>query len=220
MDEDERWAPWATHAAVESAFTTAARNNAATSSTSLRAAAASPPAAPDARRPPTRAAAPGASTSAATTAAPTPPPVATGASASLAEAGNASTLAFDELWAGPRGAWDIAAMRRGIVTSLPATSPTATRSPSTAHSHISTKLSQDRLSDLLGGPSLDGATSISRSSRASHAHVPRTKALERSDATGPPLVVRARTSHIKCEVPMWLPDSNGTVAVMGAPSAP
>lgn len=136
--------------------------------------------------------------------------------AQLAKIELPSDLDWDALWGGPRSAWDMTALKRGIVPGVPSTSPPTLASPSTAPSHMSTKPSQDGLSDVVGGAaSLDtDHTAASHSSlisapagTARHTQFPR---------SGPPLVARSRAPRVKCEVPIWLPDANGTVAAMGA----
>lgn len=239
-DEDEKWGPWTTHV-PESAFSAAPHPHMMLPTSSRAQSIRRPAAGAQAASGAARAGNPAASAGGRAQRAPSAGgrPVArseAAAHASTSQPGGATrsgsgplnlpprlespaALDFEELWAGPRSAWDMAAMRRGLVTSLPPTSPSATLpSPSTAQSHISTKLSsQDRLSDLVGGGSLDGCGSVSRSSRASAAPAALRDEAAALRQRGPPLVARARTSHVKCEVPMWLPDSNGTVAAMGAP---
>jgi hypothetical protein len=47
------------------------------------------------------------------------------------------------------------------------------------------------------------------------ARLAQTSSIQNS-GTGPPLVARSRAPLVKCEVPIWLSDANGTVAAMGA----
>lgn len=128
----------------------------------------------------------------------------------------ADALAFDELWGGRASAWDIAALRHGLVTQYaPGSPPRGARAAAAADSHgtplVHGSASQDHMSDLGGSVGTGTATEYEEREEVPvlRPAVPHAAAA----AAGPPLI--ARSMQDQCEVPLWLPDSDGTVAAMG-----
>lgn len=142
---------------------------------------------------------------------PTPPPPPHRQQQPPPRPAQANALAFDELWAGRASAWDIAALRHGLVTQYaPVSPPPGARAAAAADTppvHMSA--SQEHMSDM--GGSVGTATATECDERE---EVPVLRAaVPHEAAAGPPLI--ARSTQDQCEVPLWLPDSDGTVAAMG-----
>lgn len=127
------------------------------------------------------------------------------------DVGQTDALAFDELWAGRTSAWDIPALRQGLVTQYNPGSPAAGERPGGSPVHVSA--SQDRMSDM-GGSVGAAPESEEREDLAGSQVLRHSAAPVAAPVAGPPLLARAKQHS--CEVPLWLPDSDGTVAAMGA----
>jgi hypothetical protein len=137
-----------------------------------------------------------------------------------------AALAFEEMWGGRSSAWDLAALRQGLLSQYSPTSGDAHSVGSFTPSMPRSQPSAERLADL---PSADasvhgGATARSHwdSEAACVLNTGAQHALGVDPAgraawqTAAPLTAHAPSKQRLVHAALWLPDAAGTSAAMGA----